>query len=302
MDRNVVRGLDPKRPRRMSAEDVRREMLATARDLVHENGLTVSLQHISMDYIVAAAGVARSAAYRIWPRREEFLDELLLQLASDPESAPSVHDPETLHTALRTLREALTADPELLKDAAMRRAIVIEMCRNGANVNYDNVVRRQHWRTYIALSATALSYAEPLGARLQEAIAVNEAKYVASMARFYELVGAVVGRRVREEFSATANGESAFGKVAATGSAMMEGLVLRSITTPDIGSVPDLAEWLRVSDPFGTGNPQPWSAPAIAFTGMFMAMTEPVPPDQYLLSDVEARIEEIEEYIRSLSQ
>ncbi|MFE3054821.1 hypothetical protein [Nocardia sp. NPDC059239] len=296
-----VRAFDPNKPRRISAEEVRRVVLETAVELVNENGLTVSLQHISMDYIVAAAGVARSAAYRIWGSRENFFDELLLELASKPEWAPSVHDPDTLRTAIRALQEALQEAPNLLADPAMRRAVVVEMCRTGAKVNYDNVIKRQSWRTYITLSATALSYKGPLGAKLQDAIARNEADYVASMARFYESIGEIVGRRVRAEFDASADGEPAFSKVAATGSALMEGLVLRTVTTPEENNmVPDLAPDMKLSDPFDTGSPQPWSAPAIAFTGMFMAMTEPIPESEYDLSDLDRKIQVVEEFIDNL--
>ncbi|MEU2106370.1 TetR/AcrR family transcriptional regulator [Nocardia sp. NPDC019255] len=296
------RAFDPKRPKRMSAEYARRAMLETAVELVNEHGLTVSLQHISLDHISAVAGVARSAVYRIWPTREDFFDELLVKVASKPEYTPSVHDPETLITAMRTLKSALQATPDLLATAEMRYAILVEMCRTGAKINYDNVTLRRNWRTYIALSATALSYAEPLRQKLQEAIAQNEASYIAGMAGFYVRVGNIIGRRVRPEFDATSEGKEAFANVAATGSALMEGMVLRNITTPEgKNMVPDLTDdGSRTSDPFGTGNPQPWTAPAIAFAGMFLAMTEPIPDAEYDRTDLDRRLDEVEQYIAGL--
>ena len=63
-------------------------MLRSALAMVHQTGLTVSLEHISFEDVIRAADVSRTSAYRRWPHKDLFFSDLVLQLARDP--APGI--------------------------------------------------------------------------------------------------------------------------------------------------------------------------------------------------------------------
>lgn len=260
-------------------------MLDTAVSLVHEHGLTVSLQHISLEALAVDAGVARSAVYRVWPNREDFFDELLIRLGESPESSPSVFDRGTLAEAITALNEARASDSSALSSAEKRRAVLVEICRRGATKNYENVLAHESWRTYIALSASAMSYREPMKSKLRTVIAQTQAQYVSTMAVFYERIGDVLGRRIRTEFASDpSSGRHSYAYLSAAGSAAMEGMVLRSANFPrghSSDTISDLSAPTVSSDPFNTGHLAAWIAPAVTFTATFLAMTEAVPDDEY---------------------
>lgn len=266
-------------------------MLDTATALVHEHGLTVSLQHISLDSIAVDAGVARSAVYRVWPNREDFFDELLLRLGESPQSSPSVFDGETLTVALTALDSALQSDPLVLTSAEGRRKVMVEICRQGATKNYENVLTHESWRSYVALSASAASYREPMRSDLRRVIAKTEAQYISTMAVFYERIGQVLGRRIREEFASdTSSGRPSYAYLSAAGSAAMEGMVLRSANFPtgtEASAISNLSLPATSSDPFETGQRALWIAPAVTFTATFLAMTKAVPEDEYSCTERE---------------
>lgn len=284
--------------KRRSADEVKPLMLETAVELIHREGLTVSLQHISMDALAGLAGISRSAVYRAWPNREDFFDDLLMKLCYEPKSHPMVFDGDTLTKALEVFGSELATDPHVLDTPEGRRAVMVEMCRTGATVNYDNLASHTAWRTWIALAATALSYPDEQKARLQAAIAENEVKYTNGMAKFYEHLGEVLGRKIREQFrSDTASGRPPYAYLAATGAATMEGLVLRSVKYPQekVDTVAPVADAAKDVDPFDTGRERNWNAAALTFTAMFLGMTEPVPEKEFSLDmeQLPRRIEEL---------
>jgi AcrR family transcriptional regulator len=57
--------------------------------MVNRTGLTVSLDHISLEQVIRDAGVSRSAAYRRWPYKDLFFSDLVKQLAKAPPWASS---------------------------------------------------------------------------------------------------------------------------------------------------------------------------------------------------------------------
>src|ERR1035438_845912 len=67
----------------MSERESERRMLTTASAMIAEAGLTVSLEHISFEQVIRAAGVSRSAAYRRWPHKDLFFSDLVIRLARD---------------------------------------------------------------------------------------------------------------------------------------------------------------------------------------------------------------------------
>ncbi|MFI6170511.1 TetR/AcrR family transcriptional regulator [Nocardia sp. NPDC051052] len=290
--------LDPRRAR-MTADDVRETMLTTAAHLVNERGLTVSLQHIPLDAIVAMSGVARSAVYRIWPRRDQFFEDLLLELAAHPESSPSVLDGPTLDAALTALADITDHFPELLTTEQGREQAIVEVCRQGAQTNYDSIERRRTWRTYMSLSAAVLSYSEPMRGKLEREIQKTQQRFIDQMSRFYNAMGPALGRKLRPEFVPPPPAKP-WSTLAASGSAVMEGMVLRSTGTMAGLQAPAFEAGPIPFDPFATGFPAKWSPPALSFTSMLLAMTQGVPNEEYAEIPIEVRINAATDVVREL--
>ena len=71
----------PDRRPRISQQQTEARMLAAAVDQINAAGLTVSLDHLSFEAVISAADVSRTAAYRQWPNKELFLNDLVRELA-----------------------------------------------------------------------------------------------------------------------------------------------------------------------------------------------------------------------------
>ena len=69
------------RPERVPAEEVRRRMLEAGRDLAIESGAALTIEHLRVEEVIQRARVPRSSAYRMWPYREDYIDDLLCYLA-----------------------------------------------------------------------------------------------------------------------------------------------------------------------------------------------------------------------------
>ena len=57
-------------------------MIAAGRDYIQEmGGLSVSLEHLSYEDILARSGVSRSSVYRVWQYKEDYFAEMVPALA-----------------------------------------------------------------------------------------------------------------------------------------------------------------------------------------------------------------------------
>src|SRR5689334_20987803 len=81
---------------RLTNDQVARRMLDAAQSLVEETGLTVSLEHLSFEEVIQRARVSRSAAYRLWPYKDEFFVDLLCDLAGPSWQGTAAFDKETI--------------------------------------------------------------------------------------------------------------------------------------------------------------------------------------------------------------
>lgn len=230
--------------RRLSQEEVRRRVMAAARELLVEGGLTVSLDHISLEEIIQHAAVPRTSVYRLWPRRDEFVMAFLRELGGAEARFGADVDEVAVGTAERVIQDHL----EWLYDVAGRRALLRETIREGALAVFDTVIDSSEWRTYVALIATVLSTPDP-GVREEIAAALRGAEkaFIKQMAKFYEGIANVLGFQLHPGYR--------LDHLVTASAALIQGLALRRILSPEL-----VTEVLMRDGPSGS---EPWSLAAL---------------------------------------
>ena len=140
------------RPERVAAEEVRQRMLDAGRDLALAAGAALTIEHLRLEEVIQAARVPRSSVYRLWPYREDYIDDLLIYLAGPGSffSDRPVLDPDTAAVA----GKVLTDNPHLFATQEGRRALMCEVVRLTAARNYDELSGSAPWRLHMALIAT----------------------------------------------------------------------------------------------------------------------------------------------------
>src|SRR5215472_10797837 len=140
------------RPERVPAEEVRQRMLDAGRELALESGAALTVEHLSLEEIIQRARVPRSSVYRMWPYKDDYIDELLTYLAGPGSwfSDRVVFDPETFAVIERVLSE----NRHLLATTEGRRALLCEIVRLATVRNYEALTESQAWRLHAALIAT----------------------------------------------------------------------------------------------------------------------------------------------------
>jgi AcrR family transcriptional regulator len=260
-----------RRSRRLTDEQTRERMLTTAIDMINRTGLTVSLDHISFEEVIRAADVSRSTAYRHWPYKDLFFSDLIRQLAVT--ASPSI-----VRDEIALVKEVLAEHADWLATPELRHALILELIRRLAVLDFQTVLASPGWRTYLALHATFSSLSDSsLRAQVQTALAQAEAARIAQVARAWQQLAALFGYRLRPELSAT------FATLATLVSAAVRGLVLTARSTPDI------ADQTLAARPFGAAGDGQWSLAATAIAAIATAFLEPDPQatwDQQRLDEI----------------
>ncbi|HEY6315443.1 MAG TPA: hypothetical protein VIY52_32195 [Streptosporangiaceae bacterium] len=269
----------PRRRRRIPAAEVRDRMLAAARELVYDTGVTASLEDLSLEDVIRRAGVPRSSVYRIWPYKGDFIDDLLCHMAGSDWFGAAAFDPETPDL----VRKMIAEHQDLLATAEGRRALVLEAVRRGVAQNFGNLVESREWHIYMALVATSGPAGDDQARdRIKQALGASEAAFLARMGEFYRQMGQVFGLRLRYP---------AFGydHLASAAAALVEGLALRHILARSLAGGRDSRQPPRPASSLGDiiitsrpgpgidGTPADWSLAATAFLGILDALTEPDP-------------------------
>lgn len=269
----------PPSRRRLKEEDVRREMLKAARELIYELGITVSLEGLSMEDVIHRAAVPRSSVYRLWPYKGDFIDDLLSELAGPSAFGLAGFDQETLDKA----GEVVERNLDKLGTAEDRRAVLLEAIRVGAQQNVEALAASYEWHAYTALQVTARSTRDPEArARISTQLERSEAMFISTMSAFYTKVFELLGVRVRSPYRIE--------HVAAAGAAVLEGIALRKVLTntsrdnpPDLHVIGEggltLTELVDAPIPGRAldGGTTDWSLASVAYLGVFDALVEPDP-------------------------
>jgi len=140
------------RPERVPAEEVRKRMLDAGRELALEVGATLTIEHLRLEEVIQRARVPRSSVYRMWPYREDYIDDLLCYLAGAGSwfSDRTVLDPETFVVAQKTIVD----NTHLLASPEGRRALMREVLRLATTGNYRSLSESAPWRLHMALAST----------------------------------------------------------------------------------------------------------------------------------------------------
>jgi hypothetical protein len=167
---------------------------------------------------------------------------------------------------MELIRRIIAGRLDRLADPQSRRALVVELFRQLAVLDFDALYASPGWRTYLALRATFLSLADGgLRDQVQTALARAERDHLAGVARAWELVAGLFGFRLRAESGVT------FETLATLVNATMLGLVMTALTVPDITGRRSAAR------PFDTPDASEWSLPGLGLGAIATAFLEPDP-------------------------
>jgi AcrR family transcriptional regulator len=254
-------------------------MLDAALRMVNAAGLTVSLDHLSLEDVIRDARVSRSTVYRRWPYKDLFFSDLLKELARA--ATPAAISSE--ETSLPAIRQVVLEHLDWLGSPDGRSDLIFELIRRVAVPEFETMHGSTEWRTYLALQATYLSVADDeLRRDLQEALAASERDFIGRIAAAWQRLVGLFGYRLRPELGAT------FEDFASIASADLRGHVILSLADPRIGT-------RRLHGrPFRAARAADWSPPGLAAAAIAQAFFEPDPEVTWDEARVAALLEALE--------
>ena len=248
-------------PRRRPSP-VRDRLVRTAVAQIERQGMTVSLEHISLERVIAESGVSRASAYRHFANKAEFLTDVLTTVVRstrlEGESPAEVEE----------LLGLLTQHEDGLSTEQGRRDLAVEGLRRAARSDFERIATSPQWHTYVALHATCrgLPHGE-LRSQVLEALADTEAQFTAQRAVVYARLATLLGYRLVPPLTAP----EGFLVMADAAGALMTGLMVRTGILRDTG--PDL---MRLAA-HGSTETAEWTWPAFHLAGLILAHLEPDP-------------------------
>lgn len=262
------------RPERVPAEEVRRRMLEAGRELAIESGAALTIEHLRVEEIIQRARVPRSSAYRMWPYREEYIDDLLCYLAGAGNwfNDRPVFDPETF----TVLKQAVEDNRELIGSPEGRRALLREIVRLTVAQNYAALTESGTWRLHMALSAT-LGSTRSGEARQKIAAALEQSQRVSrdSLVAVFGFLAAELGLRMRHPAATIEHMQLA-------GGLLVQSVALRNVQVRAAAGGDDSGEAALVDTllnaplpgPGLHGQPAEWTLAAFAYMGVVDAFIE----------------------------
>ncbi|MGZ4435270.1 MAG: hypothetical protein ACXVW7_16830 [Trebonia sp.] len=262
------------RPERVPAEEVRRRMLEAGRDLAIEAGAALTIEHLRVEEIIQRARVPRSSAYRMWPYREEYIDDLLCYLAGAGNwfNERPIFDPETF----TVLKQVVEDNRELIGSPEGRRALLCEVVRLTVAQNYGALTESGTWRLHMALSAT-LGSTRSGEARQKIAAALEESQRVSrdSLVAVFWFLAAELGLRMRDPAATIEHMQLA-------GGLLVQSVALRNVQVQAAADGDGSGEAALVDTllnaplpgPGLHGQPAEWTLAAFAYMGVVDAFIE----------------------------
>jgi hypothetical protein len=262
------------RPERVPAEEVRRRMLEAGRELAIEAGAALTIEHLRVEEIIQRARVPRSSAYRMWPYREEYIDDLLCYLAGAGNwfNDRPVFDPETF----TVLKQVVEDNRELIGSLEGRRAVLCEIVRLTVAQNYGALTESGTWRLHMALSAT-LGSTRSGEARQKIAAALEQSQRVSrdSLVAVFGFLAAELGLRMRDPAATIEHMQLAGGLLVQ--SVALRNVQVRAAADGDNSGEAALVDTLLnapLPGPGLHGQPAEWTLAAFAYMGVVDAFIE----------------------------
>lgn len=262
------------RPERVPAEEVRQRMLDAGRELAAEDGAALTIEHLRLEEVIQRARVPRSSVYRLWPYKDDFLDDLLVYLAG-PGSwyrGSGTFDPETLGI----VKGVVADNAGLLATPEGRRAVLCEATRLAAGRNYEAFSESLTWRLHMALAATLGSTrADETRQKIAAAMEEWQARSRQAQCVMYEYLKDALGLRERDPARTVEH-------MVLAGGIMIQSFALRNIQSAAAGGDPSAAEVGEllnrpVPGPGLDGRPAAWSLAAYCYLAVLDAFLEPDP-------------------------
>jgi hypothetical protein len=268
------------RPERVPAEEVRRRMLDAGRELAQTAGAALTIEHLRLEEVIQQARVPRSSVYRLWAYREDYIDDLLCDLAGNGSwfSDRPVLDPETF----ADVKQILDESGHLLATLEGRRALLCEITRVTVTRNYLGLTASSRWRLHMALVATlGSSRSGEARKRIAAALEDSQRQSREMMAAVLVQLAALVGLRPRDP-------AYTFDHLALAGGLLVQCLALRNVQVqaavgapegPGLASASDTAVVdgllnAPIPGPGLHGQPAEWTLAAFAYLGVIDAFME----------------------------
>jgi len=234
----------------------------TAVEQIRRQGMSVSLEHLSLEAIIRESGVSRATAYRHWPTKADFLSEVLVTVVRSTRlEGESAHEVAELGTLIWDRR----AD---LGSAEGRRNLIVEALRYSTDANFRRVLDSPQWHTYLALNATLRGLPDgPLRVKVQSALAEADVRFVAHRAEVYARLPEPLGYRLVPPLTAP----EGFTVMSSAAGSMMTGLIVKALARPEI-----VTDAVPMS-PFGSTRTANWTLPTHHLTGVLLGHLEPDP-------------------------
>ncbi|HEX3715694.1 MAG TPA: hypothetical protein VHV09_23080 [Trebonia sp.] len=219
------------RPERVSAEEVRQRMLDAGRELALEAGAALTIEHLRLEEVIQRARVPRSSVYRMWPYREDYTDDLLTYLAGPGSyfSERTVNEPDTGILA----QKVVAGNAHLLATPEGRRALLCEVVRVTAALNYEQLSESAPWRLHMALQAT-LGSTRSAAARRRIAAALEDSQLRSreSIVAILSQLAAALGLRLRDP-------AYTLDHVQLAGGLLLQAVALRNVQVQAVLTEPD---------------------------------------------------------------
>lgn len=252
---------------------------------IHERGISVGLDGISLEDAIASSGVSRATAYRHWPSRADFLRAVLVQIVRETRLEPEGSEEiGAIREFVKDRREDAATEPG-------RRTIVVESLRIAVDADLRRLASSREWTDYLALRATCTSLPEgELRETVTSEIAAAERGFVMHRASVYSRLPELMGYRLIPPLI----GQRGFEVMAEAMGALMTGLVVRASVAPN--GVPFRAR------AFGSSVSAEWTSTSYALVAAFLSFLEPDPEVEWTTDRVMASVdlfEELTEVIQS---
>ena len=268
---------------RISDEETGRRMLDAAIATITERGMSVSLEHLSLEEIIQAAGVSRSSVYRRWPYKDLFFSDLLVELASATTLA------QGWGSVLPVAEEFLTgrlARPTGVPPEQDRVDFFVEFLRVIGAADFEQVAGSHQWRTYIALHATHLGLPDgELRRQVGAALARSEQRLTELRATVLRRITPLAGYRL----IGSPDPVEGFRMMSVAVGASVTGLIVKSFADPDP------ARETRRLAPFGTSQTAEWTDVELVQVHLFLSYLEPDPAVNWGDERVRALLESVRE-------